>query len=272
MANKKLIDVDELFKAKNPRLWSLLPGFVLRFIKWLVCQDIINDIVYKLRNLQGIEMFREYLRMRNISVTIKGLENLPKDRRLIIASNHPLGGADGVIISSEIGGLFPEMKFLVNDLLLFIPGVQSIFLPVDVVGKKNSREHFVKIDDAYKSDQQIFVFPAGLVSRKRNGIVRDLEWKKNFVSSAIKYNRDIVPIHFSGQNSRLFYFISNFRTRIGIKMNIEMLLLPKELMRHKNTSFTITIGKSITPEELNNGEKPQVWAERIKSFTYLLEN
>ncbi|MBK8805857.1 MAG: 1-acyl-sn-glycerol-3-phosphate acyltransferase [Bacteroidales bacterium] len=270
MAVDKIIDIDKAFKAKNPRLYRFLPGFVLWIIRRIVHQKEINIILHDLKGLEGVAFFEKYCQIKNIEVQIIGKENIPENTRCIFASNHPLGGPDGIIFSYGVGRLVKEFKFLVNDILLYLPGVKGVFLPVDVVGKKNSRENILPIDAAYNSDQQIFIFPAGMVSRKQNGVVKDLEWKKSFVSAAIKYKRDIIPVHISGRNSNFFYNLANFRKKIGIKANIEMLFLVHEFLKHKNTKFQITIGKPISYTELQNGERPQVWAERIKNITYSL--
>jgi putative hemolysin len=114
------------------------------------------------------------------------------------------------------------------------------------------------------------MFPAGLVSRKINGKITDLEWKRNFVKKAIQHKRDIVPVFISGQNSNFFYNLANLRKKLGIKINIEMVFLPGELFKSKTKHITVKFGKPVKWEELNNGEKPEKWAQKIKELTYNL--
>ena len=107
--------------------------------------------------------------------------NIPKEGRYIFASNHPLGGLDGICLSAIIGNHFNgNIRYLVNDLLLYISNLKEIFVPINkhgAQGKKNA----TLIEEAYSSDNQIITFPAGLCSRRQKGIISDLEWKKSFI-------------------------------------------------------------------------------------------
>jgi len=197
------------------------------------------------------------------------LENIPLDNRYIFAANHPLGGLDGMAFLTEVGKRFPKVLFPVNDILLNLTNLKSLFVPINKHGAQG-REAARLLEEAYASDNQILMFPAGLVSRKIDGKITDLEWKRNFVKKAIQHKRDIVPVYISGQNSNFFYNLANFRKRIGIKLNIEMLFLPNELHKSVTKEITIKFGQPIKWEELNNGLKPQEWAQKIKELTYNL--
>jgi putative hemolysin len=114
-------------------------------------------------------------------------------------------------------------------------------------------------------------FPAGLCSRLIKGEITDLEWKKNFIKQARKYNRDIVPIYFSGQNSKFFYRLAKIRKAIGIKFNIEMIFLPDEMFRQKNSIFDVIIGKPIPISSIDNTKNLQQWCEEIREKCYELK-
>lgn len=112
-------------------------------------------------------------------------------------------------------------------------------------------------------------FP-GMVSRKVKGVVKDLEWQKSFVVKAVKYQRDIIPIRVKAENSKFFYNLANFRTKIGLKVNLEMMYLPKETFNKKGSTFTLVIGKPIKWETLDKSKTPKEWAEEIKNIVYQL--
>lgn len=264
------IYIEKLFKSKNPGLARLIPGFVYAFLKRVIHQNDINDFISKYGDRKGLDFADGILEYLNVSFTAEGAENLPPaSGRYIFAANHPLGGPDGIILISFLGEKYASLKFPVNDLLLNLKNLNNIFLPVNKHGSLD-RAAVKAIEDAYASDSQILMFPAGMVSRKRNGVIQDLEWQKSFVTKAIQYQRDIVPIFIEGKNSNFFYNLSNFRTKIGLKVNLEMLYLPDETFNKKGQSFQLRIGKPIAWQTLTEGKKPADWAEEIRQLVYQL--
>ena len=143
----------------------------------------------------------------------------------------------------------------------------KVFVPINKHGGQ-AKEAAIIIESAYKSDSTILTFPAGLVSRKQKGIIKDLEWKKSFIVKAKKHQRDIVPIHISGRNSNFFYNLANFRKFIGIKANLEMLYLVNELFKQRGKRFKITIGEPIPYESIDRSLNNNQWAEKIKNQCY----
>ncbi len=268
----KPIYIEQVFKNKNPRVARMIPGFVYSFLKRLIHQDGINEFIEKYGNRKGLDFadgMMEYLR---VTYDVRGEENLPPpEGRYIFASNHPLGGPDGVILISFLGKRYPDLKFPVNDLLLNLKNLNNIFLPVNKHGAM-AREAAAAIEEAYASSCQMIMFPAGLCSRKIKGKICDLTWQKSFVTKAVQYQRDIVPIFFSGKNSDFFYNLANFRKRIHLKANLEMLWLPDETFKKIGQHFTLYIGKPIPWQSLDKSRKPLEWAAEIKRQVYELPN
>jgi putative hemolysin len=192
------------------------------------------------------------LKHLNVTYTNYGLDKLPKEGRYLFVSNHPLGGFDGVILMSAIGKKYPNVKFVVNDLLMYLRQLRPLFLPVNHHGKQSS-SYYKSLQDAYNSDDQILYFPAGLCSRKIKGVITDLPWKKSIIKIAKNHKRDIIPVLFDGRNSNFFYNLSNFRTVLGIKANLEMLYLSDELFRQRNMHFNLYMGEPISYQFLENG-------------------
>ena len=268
----KPIYIEQVFKNKNPRVARMIPGFVYSFLKRLIHQDGINEFIEKYGNRKGLDFadgMMEYLR---VTYDVRGEENLPPpEGRYIFASNHPLGGPDGVILISFLGKRYPDLKFPVNDLLLNLKNLNNIFLPVNKHGAM-AREAAAAIEEAYASSCQMIMFPAGLCSRKIKGKICDLTWQKSFVTKAVQYQRDIVPIFFSGKNSDFFYNLANFRKHIHLKANLEMLWLPDETFKKIGQHFTLYIGKPIPWQSLDKSRKPLEWAAEIKRQVYELPN
>lgn len=266
----KPVYIEQLFKNKNPRLARMIPGFVYSFLKRVICQDKINDFIARYGDRRGLDFSDGMLEFLEVSFNVEGAENLPSpDGRYIFVANHPLGGPDGIILISFLGQKYQNLKFPVNDLLLNLKNLNNIFLAVNKHGAL-AKDAVTAIENAYASDCQMIMFPSGMVSRKTKGVIQDLEWQKSFVAKAIQHHRDIVPIHISGKNSNFFYNLANFRTKIHLNVNLEMLYLPKETFKKQGQSFTITIGKPISWQSLDKSKKPAEWAKEIRKTVYSL--
>lgn len=266
----KPIYIEQVFKSKNPRVARMIPGFIYSFLKRLIHQDSINEFIERYGDRKGLDFADGMMEYLQISYDIVGEENLPSpDGRYIFVSNHPLGGPDGVILISFLGKHYPHLKFPVNDILLNLKNLNNIFLPINKHGSL-AKEAVTAIEEAYASDCQIIMFPAGMVSRKIKGVIQDLEWQKSFVAKARQHHRDIIPIFISGQNSHFFYNLANFRKKIHIKANLEMLCLPDETFKKKGQHFTIHIGRPIPWQRLDKSKKPTEWAAVIREQVYHL--
>ena len=265
------IDIKQVLQQKAPSAARKIPGFVVNYLIRTVHQDELNDILRRYHDKDGVAFMQELIGYFDLNLELVNEENIPAEGRYIFASNHPLGGLDGICLSAVIGGRFDgKIRDLVNDLLLYLSNLRSIFVPVNkhgAQGKKNAQ----LIEEAYASDNQIITFPAGLCSRKQNGKIQDIEWKKSFIQKAVECQRDIIPVFFEGRNSNFFYRLANLRKALGIKMNYEMVYLPDEMFRSKHKTFRIYFGKPIPWQTFDNSRKPAEWAEWVKGIVYNLK-
>jgi putative hemolysin len=269
MAEKKFIDIKQLIASKNPKLAKWLPFFVIRYLKRILHEDEINHLIATNQSLKNSDFCDAILDYLDIKIKIKGIENIPQTGPVILAMNHPFGGMDAMALVSVLRHHRKDVKFIVNDLLMHLTNLSDLFIGINKHGKieKSTRQ---QIMDAFQSNDAICIFPAGLVSRKTNGKIEDLEWKKTFVTYAKKYNQPISPIYIDGKLSNFFYRLSNFRKFIGLKINIEMLYLADELFRQKGKTITFTVGKLLLPNELNTNLSEKELAQEIKSTVYNL--
>lgn len=263
------IDVDKIIASKNPRLKKFLPKFITNYLKRIVHQDELNGVLRRHGHKSGLEFVNSSLKELDINYRVYGIENLKIEGRYLFASNHPLGGLDGLIMMSEMGRHYDNIKFVVNDLLLNIKQLEPLFIPVNKHGRQ-SAEYAENIESAYASDAQILYFPAGLCSRKVKGEIMDLEWHKSFIQKAIKHKRDVVPVYFSGRNSDFFYNLSNFRKKMGIKVNFEFIYLVDEMFRQKNKKIDIVIGEPLPYQTFDNSRNLVQWAEYVREKSYAL--
>ena len=265
------IDIKQILRQKAPSAARKIPGFVVGYLIRTVHQDELNEILRRYQDKEGVAFMQELIGYFDLNLQLIHPENIPTEGRYIFASNHPLGGLDGICLSAVIGKYFQgNIRYLVNDLLLYIPNLKSIFIPINKHGTQGKRNAQL-IEEAYASDNQIITFPAGLCSRKQQGEIRDLEWKKSFIQKAIEHQRDVIPVFFEGRNSNFFYNLANLRKALGIKMNYEMIYLPDEMFKSKHKTFQIYFGKPIPWQTFTQERKPIEWAEWVKGIVYNLK-
>jgi putative hemolysin len=267
----RFVNVEEVLREKAPVLASKLPRFVINYLIYIIHQDEVNEILNRYRDKDGVDFMTELIRYFDIRLELTGGENIPKDGRYIYVSNHPLGGLDGVCLSAVLGNYYhAKIRYLVNDILFFIPNLRSIFVPINKHGKQKKHTALLT-DEAYASDNQIITFPAGLCSRKIKGKIIDLAWKKSFIQKAVEYRRDIIPVYFEGRNSSFFYRLANLRRRLGIKVNLEMLYLADELFKSKHAFFHIYFGKPIPWQTFDRSKPVTEWVEWVRAQAYNLK-
>ena len=265
----KPIYIREIFKSKNPSLAKILPGFVFRYIEKIVHQDEVNSFIKRHGNEQGLDFIKSAINEFAINLTYEHVDRVPKKGRYIFAANHPLGGFDGMLMMSILDKEFGEFRSLSNDLLMNITNLHSVLVPINKHGRQDAEAAKI-MDEIYNSKIQILTFPAGLVSRRIKGQIVDLDWKKNFITKAIQYNRDVVPVHISGRNSEFFYRLGTIRKFLGIKANLEMFYLVDETFKHRNKSINIKFGEPISYTIFDKTKKPAEWAKWIKEKVYAL--
>ena len=269
---EKTIDIDSILKNKMGAKAKWVPRPLVSYLKKVVHQDQVNAFLWDSRDKMGtpwLEACVEYLQM---TLRLHGEENLPdkNDGRLYtFVSNHPLGGIDGVALGAIIGRHYDSrFRYLVNDLLMYLPGLAPLCIPINKTGKQG-RNFPAMVKAGFESDHHMLMFPAGLCSRRHDGIIRDLPWSKTFISKSVEYKRDVVPIHFEGRNSDFFYRLANFSDRC-LPFNLAMLYLVDEMYRNVGKTFDVTFGKPIPWQTFDKSKTPVQWAQYVKESVYSL--
>ncbi|MDR1654237.1 MAG: 1-acyl-sn-glycerol-3-phosphate acyltransferase [Prevotellaceae bacterium] len=263
-------DIDKILAEKMPH--RKLPKFLVRYLKRIIHQDELNrfmEIYDRTRNFEFIEGIHKFF---NVSTTIYGAENLPRGGRYIFASNHPLGGMDGVSLAYYIGNQYDgKIKIYANDILMFVEPLHDIFIPINKTGMvgRNSAEVTNRF---LATNSHLVTFPAGKCSRKTRGKIIDDQWKKNVIVKAVQFERDIVPVFFDGRNSNFFYNLANLRKFLGVKMNVEMLYLVDEFVKQRGQHHSIYFGKPISYHTFNKTKTQTEWAQWLKEKVYEIKD
>jgi putative hemolysin len=267
MPETKFIDVRKILRQKAPTLYRILPGFLINWLRKKLREEEINRGITQLNQFEGLRYNDEILKYLDVKVEVKHPENIPAEGSVIIAANHPLGGLDGMALIKIVGEKRPDVRFIVNDILKNLKNFGDVFVGVNKVGN-TSRTALQVIDEVYSSEAAILVFPAGLVSRKLPDGIKDLEWNKSFIARAVRYQKPVIPVFIEGKNSRFFYNFARFRKRLGIKGNLEMLLLPDEMFKQKGKTIRIHVGKPIHWTVFDKRISDREWAAKLRDYVY----
>jgi putative hemolysin len=265
----KPINIRELMMEKNASLGRLIPGFIYKMIHNIMRLDFMNGFMKRYGHLSGVSFVEAAVKDFEITEEISGLDRVPQGGRYIFASNHPLGGFDSLLLMASVHRHMGAFRFLVNDVLMKIPNLRPVFVPVNKYGG-NSRMAARMVEDVYASDMQVLIFPSGYASRKIRGKVMDLSWQKHFISKAIQYKRDVVPVYISGMNSERFYWLARLRSIFRVKWNLEMFLLPDETYRHRKKTVQLIFGEPIAWTVFDKSKSHPEWAEWVREKVYSL--
>lgn len=263
-----LLDIEKILRSKAPN--KRIPKPVISYLKKIIHQEELNVFLEESKDKIGVDFLEASVGFLDMRLDVQGAENLPEGGPFTFVSNHPLGGADGVALGYILGTHYKgKVKYLVNDLLMNLRNLSPLFIPVNKTGSQG-RNFPAMVKACFESDNHLIMFPAGLCSRKQNGRIYDLPWSKTFIVESVKAQRDVVPIHFGGRNSRFFYNLANISKKFGIKFNVAMIYLVDEMFKNKHKTFTVKIGKPIPWQTFDKSKTPAQWAQYVKEIVYKL--
>ena len=259
-----LLDIDEIL---GPKMSAKLPRIAKWFFKKRLHLEQMNDCIMNAEHFAGVGFFDEALDYVGITYKVRGEENIDLSKKYIFACNHPLGGPEALIIGSIFRRIYGDgFKVPSNQMLYNMKPLQEFFIPVKVMSKSQNRDIADRFAKMFESDNQVLVFPAGLCARTFKGVITEMAWKKMFITQARKYQRDVVPVHISGHNSKFYFFLSWLSRTLKLKTNLGMLLLVDELFNKKGQEFVITFGKPIPYTEFDASKTDVQWADDVKNI------
>lgn len=281
----QLIDIEAVVRSKFPRQYPKIPRWIFRLAAWLICQKEMNRLLIALDGNEGTDFADGMTRELRVSYRIEGLAHLDEAERAdraagcavprgrIFVSNHPLGAFDGISYIKIFGGRYDRFKVIVNDLLMYIVPLRSVFLPVNTMGRQK-REDLEAVEAAYADPAtQLLTFPAGFCSRWMGGRIQDVAWRDSVIKQAVRWQRDIVPMHFEGRNSVTFYAVEWLRRQLGMKFNIGLVLLPWQMVKtSRGKTYTIRVGRPIPWQTFDKSRTTAEWAQWLRDECYRLKS
>ncbi len=268
METAKFIDVEKVLKEKAYKLYRWLPRFAINWLKRKLHEEEINDAMIKLKDDHALDFNRKALDILGSKLESVNAHLIPKTGKVTIASNHPLGGLDGMSLIKSVGEVRPDVRFFVNDILKNLKNYGDVFVAVNKVGSVSAGSLRV-MEETFRLENAVLIFPSGLVSRKQDGLVRDLKWRKSFVTQSIDHKRLVQPVFIEGENSKFFYNFARWRKRLGIKANIEMLFLPDEMFMANKKTVRIHYSKPFDATKVfDNSKTHGQWSELVYKYIY----
>ncbi len=264
------INLKEIISSKSQRLGNIIPRFVYRWLNSLLHVEEINEILETGWEYSPQEFLQYFFRRQNITYSATGLDALDPNGRYMFASNHPFGGMDGMMIADLMIQKFGDSRVVVNDILMKLKPLAPLWIPVNTLGKQCG-EYAKKFETELAGDLPIMTFPAGMCSRYIDGRIQDPKWKNTFLRKAQANNRDIVPIFVEGSLHKGFYRLYRIRKALGIKANLEMMLLVDGMFRQKGRDIKIHVGKVIPLDELNTYGSTNEQCAEVRRRVYELE-
>ena len=266
------IDIEKIIRSqKNPSI-ARMPGFLIRLIRWWVKEKELNTLLRKTAHLKDFDFVMAIIKEMNLKFEIQGLENIPDKSNLIFVGNHALGGVDflALVYALHQKG-FRTINHPANEVLMAIEPVRGILVPITVFGKITGKDRNLLEERLSDNTIPVTLFPSGEVMRKYKGKPDDGLWRSGFVRYARQYHKDVVPFYIPTENSKIFYRIASWRRKFGIKANIELFWLPRELLKQKGKTIKIIFGKPIPWQTFNEQKNRHEWAAVVKKIAYSLQ-
>ncbi|RWE36395.1 MAG: glycerol acyltransferase [Mesorhizobium sp.] len=189
------------------------------------------------------------------------------DTPLVIIANHPFGIGDGIAVLSLAEQLGRPFRVMIHKDLLRIREMGPYSLPIDFSETKEAVKNNMAVRHEavrlLKEGVTIVVFPAGGVATAPKGFgrARDLPWKMFPARLVQEAKASVIPMHFSGQNGRLFHLVSgpmNMAERDGrvakfvgkASLTLRTSLLIREFARLSGKAIEARVGNVLSWSEL----------------------
>jgi putative hemolysin len=202
----------------------------------------------------------------------RALHRMPKDGPVVVVANHPYGVLDGIVISWLVEQVRSDFLVLTNAVLLRAPEVRDFVLPVDFSETPEALQTNLNSRAAARQHLDasgvVIVFPAGGVSTAPDRLGRrpavDAPWQP-FAAQLIQRSKaTVVPIHFKGQNSRLFQIASH------LSLTLRLSLIFREVKNRMGTVLPVIIGDPIPFADLDDIKNRQALIDSLMERTYAL--
>ena len=265
------LNIKQIIRSQKNKTVAGLPGFAIHLIRWWVKEKELNALLRQTSHLKDFEFVEAINREMHLNFEIEGLEHIPKQSNLIFVGNHALGGLDFFVLVHALKQAgFTKNNHPANEVLMSVKPLSGILVPINVFGKVTAQDRLLLDKRLSDNSVPVTMFPSGEVMRKYHGQPDDGLWRSGFVKYAQKYHKDVIPFYIPTENSKIFYRVANWRRKLGIKANIELFWLSRELLKKKHKTLKIKFGKTIPWQTFDDSKTRHEWAAEVKKIAYKL--
>ena len=266
----ELISSKDLAKATS--VTGLGGDIFSKIMMQVLSLNELNSVYSNLSDAKGLDFINAVIEVLGIKFEFneEELKRLPTKGAFITVSNHPLGGADGILLLKLLTDVRPDFKVLANFLLQKIKPIEDCFIGVNPFDDERDLTANIKglklALEQLQAGSPVGIFPAGEVSTYRLGKkkVADREWQPSAIKFIRKAQVPVVPIYFEGFNSRLFYLLARIHPLLRTAK------LPSELLNKNKKTIKIRIGTPISVKEQNEFEELEQYGRFLRAKTYSL--
>ncbi len=200
------------------------------------------------------------------------IARIPRTGPLLVVANHPFGAVEGLLISSLLTSVRPDVKVMANYLLSLIPQLKDLFIPVDPFGSKDAvSKNLQPIRQAMRwlgGGKALVMFPAGEVSHfdLRSRGVADVRWNDLVAKLAVRCKATVLPIYIPGGNGPLFHAAGLIHPRLRTA------LLPRAMLRQSGQTLELRIGSPIPWRKLAEIGSDREITTYLRRRTYMLHH
>jgi putative hemolysin len=267
----------ELFKPKdilkaNPKLSFIGGEHFARFLMLLLRFDKLNRVYNQIGDKKGLAFVDELLRILKVNFVFDAEEvqkRIPKTGPAIVVSNYPFGGLEAFLLIKMISQVRGDVRIISTQLLQKVDPISEFFFEEQVQNKKTEKRQVnVGWDRAAQHLQAggiICVFPAGEVSQfDSTRVLSDPQWQYNTLKILKQQRVPIIPVHFQGNNTRLFYLMAN------IHSSLRSVKLPTEILYHRKRPIKVRIGNPVSVADQDKFSDIYQYGRYLRAKTYLL--
>ena len=268
-------DIMKVIHMRGPVGW-----LIATLAMWIFGFNKVNKANDHCKQYQGADFSAQILRFVGVKYDLKPYQYnyIPQDGPFIVIANHPIGSADGMMLSAIIGTMRTDFKIMANFLLTMIPSLRESFIAVnpfnDTTSARSSLGGLRLAKAHLAAGGSLGLFPAGEVSthqRPRNRtslkrhMVEDIPWPQSMIKLIRNANVPVIPVYFEAENSKWFHLVGRLHPML------RTLNLPNELFNKKGKTIPMRIGKPVMPNELAEYQDIAQLGSYLRSRVYAME-
>lgn len=235
----------------------------------------LSDMARRYRELPPTSSVSEFIDQALNELAVKSsvvhseLVRVPREGGVIVVTNHPFGGIEGLVMAQLLLNQRQDIKVLANRFLKRVPELSDLFIGVNPFGgKKAARSNVGPLREALnwvRNGGLLVMFPSGTVSHLRLGQgVTDPEWSPALGRLVRLSGAPVIPAFVPGANG-LFFQLSGL-----IHPRLRTLLLGRELLNKGGVTVNIRFGKVVTPQRSSSFSNERALTDYLRTRSYAL--